>query len=92
MRPAADPLFTSVAEVFGARAVGVVLTGMGRDGADGLRVMRGAGAAALVQDRDTSIVWGMPQMALQLAGADGVVPLPQMAAAIARALAGRAAA
>jgi two-component system chemotaxis response regulator CheB len=49
--------------------------------------MRAAGAAALVQDRETSIVWGMPQMALQIAGADRVVPLEQMAEAIVRALA-----
>jgi two-component system chemotaxis response regulator CheB len=73
-RPAVSQLFRSVASVCGAQAVGVLLTGMGRDGADELKVMRERGALTIAQDRDSSVVHGMPGEAIRIGGALHVLP------------------
>jgi two-component system chemotaxis response regulator CheB len=75
-------LFASAADTFGANAIGVILTGMGRDGAEGLRRIRAAGGKAVIQDRESSIIYGMPQAAMETAGADRVVAVSEMARAI----------
>ncbi|GLC26473.1 chemotaxis-specific protein-glutamate methyltransferase CheB [Roseisolibacter agri] len=82
VRPSADLLFASAASTFGGATLGVVLTGMGRDGADGLLAVRRAGGRAIVQARETAVVPGMPDSALARAGADVVAPLDALAAAV----------
>jgi two-component system chemotaxis response regulator CheB len=85
-RPAVDVCFMSVARAAGTNAVGVLLTGMGRDGAAGLRAMRDAGAHTLAQDESSSVVYGMPKVAVELAAAVEIVALDQVAARIGAAL------
>ena len=81
-RPSVDVLFSSVAETAGPDAVGVLLTGMGSDGAQGLLRMKRAGARTIAQDEATSVVFGMPREAIRLGAADRVLPLPRIAGAI----------
>ena len=87
VRPAADPLFLTVAEHFGGASVGVVLTGMGRDGAAGLRAIRQAGGGTITQDRSTSVIFGMPHAAAEWA--EAVLPLPQISGGVEREVARR---
>ena len=79
-------LFGSVAKYVGSNAVGVMLTGMGADGADGMLEMRQAGAQTLAQDQATSVVFGMPKAAYERGGAQRLVPLPEIPDAIVGAL------
>lgn len=78
-RPSVDVLFRSVAQCVGRNATGVILTGMGKDGARGLKEMRDAGACTIAQDERTSVVWGMPGEAVRIGGAELVAPLEQVA-------------
>jgi len=86
VRPAADVLFASVARAFGDAAVGVVLTGMGSDGARGALAIKRAGGDTIIQDEATSVVWGMPGSAVKLDAGKRVVPLGLVAAEIRRSI------
>jgi two-component system, chemotaxis family, protein-glutamate methylesterase/glutaminase len=83
-RPSATLLFRSLARVFGPRAAGVVLSGIGRDGADGLADLRAAGGLTVAQDEATSAVYGMPRAARESGAATHVLPLPEIAPLLAR--------
>jgi two-component system chemotaxis response regulator CheB len=78
-RPSVDVLFHSCAQALGRNAVGVILTGMGDDGARGLKAMRDAGAGTIAQDADSCVVFGMPREAIELGAAAEVLPLPEIA-------------
>lgn len=74
-RPAVDPLFRSAAEVYGARALAVILTGMGEDGLRGAKALKSRGATILAQDEKSSVVWGMPGAVVRAGLADLVLPI-----------------
>ena len=84
VRPAADVTFNSLAVAYGARAVGVVLTGMGRDGALGLSAIKAAGGRTVAQDRGSSTVYGMPRAAVEMGVVDEVVSLDRLGRAVTR--------
>lgn len=81
-RPSVDVLFRSVARTAGAHALGIIMTGMGNDGAHALKEMHDAGATTIAQDKASSIVFGMPMEAIKLGAVDYTLPLNQIAAAI----------
>jgi two-component system chemotaxis response regulator CheB len=81
-RPSVDVAFRSAARCVGRGAAAALLTGMGRDGALGLREMREAGARTYAQDRDSSAVWGMPRAALELGAVAETTPLSQIATSL----------
>ena len=85
-RPSVTRLFESAAAAAGPRAVGVLLTGMGRDGAQGLRSLRDAGGRTFCQDESTCVIYGMPRAAVELAAAELVLPIDELAEAIVHAL------
>ncbi len=85
-RPSVDVLFSSVAQEAGAGALGIILTGMGEDGAAGMLKMRRAGARTLAQDEATCVVFGMPREAIQAGAVERVEPLNRIAAAAFRML------
>jgi two-component system chemotaxis response regulator CheB len=79
-KPSVDVLFRSVAQQAGRNAIGVILTGMGKDGATGLKEMREAGCPTIAQDEATSVVWGMPREAVALGAAAHVLGLNEIPA------------
>jgi len=91
-RPSCDRLLSSVAARCGAKAVGVILTGMGNDGVAGMRAIRDAGGVTLAQDEKTSVIFGMPDLAIRSGCVDRVLPIEEMAAEIVRAAVERGAA
>jgi two-component system chemotaxis response regulator CheB len=83
-RPSVDVLFHSCATTVGRNGIGVILTGMGDDGADGLAAMRRAGARTIAQDEDSCVVFGMPKEAIERGGAEATLPLKDIAPAVMR--------
>ncbi len=83
-RPAVDVLFKSTAQYAGANAIGVILTGMGADGAAGLLEMKNMGAGTVAQDENSCVVFGMPKEAIKLGAVDKVLPIEQIAAQVIR--------
>lgn len=85
-RPAVDPMMQSVAEVYGQRTVGVILTGMGHDGAKGIKAIKEQRGYTIAEDQSTAVVFGMPKSAIELGVVDKVAPLSAIAAEIVKAV------
>lgn len=84
-KPSVDVLFNSVAKVLGDKATGIILTGMGEDGAKGLLEMKRMGARTIGQDEGSSVVYGMPRAAAELGAVDEVAPLDEIASLLSQA-------
>jgi two-component system chemotaxis response regulator CheB len=78
-RPSVDVLMASVAKAYGHRAMGVVLTGMGSDGVEGLRAIRAAGGLTLAESEESCVIYGMPKAAVEAGVVDRAVPLSRVA-------------
>ncbi len=83
-RPAVDILFFSIANIYQDRSIGILLTGIGKDGAEGLNAIKNSGGYTIAQDESTSIVFGMPKAAIELNAVNKILPLTKIAADIAR--------
>jgi two-component system chemotaxis response regulator CheB len=83
-RPSVDVTMRSAAQVFGRRAVGVIMTGMGKDGADGMAAIRAAGGRTMAQDKASCVIFGMPRAAIEAGVVDEVVPLDDLAGKLER--------
>ena len=81
-KPSVDVLFRSVARMAGSNALGIIMTGMGDDGALGLKEMHNAGAATIAEAEETCVVFGMPKEAIQRGAVDNVLPLHDIAASL----------
>ena len=86
LRPAVDPMMVSVAETYGTKAVGVILTGMGHDGAKGMKAIKRLQGRTIAEDQSTSVVFGMPKAAIEAGVVDSILPLPQVAEGIVQCL------
>jgi two-component system chemotaxis response regulator CheB len=86
-RPAVDPMMESVARIYGSKAIGVILTGMGHDGANGMQAIKHQNGQTIAEDQSTSVVFGMPKSAIELGVVDKVAPITGIASEIVKALA-----
>lgn len=82
LRPAVDPMMVSVSETYGIKTVGVILTGMGHDGAKGMQAIKRLRGLTIAEDQSTAVVFGMPKAAIEAGVVDTVLPLPQVAEGI----------
>jgi two-component system chemotaxis response regulator CheB len=79
LRPAVDPMMLSISKQFNSKVVGVILTGMGHDGAKGLLAIKQANGCTIAEDKSTSVIYGMPKAAVECGAVDRIIPLPQVA-------------
>lgn len=86
LRPAVDPMMVSVADIYGAKTVGVILTGMGHDGAKGMQAIKRLHGLTIAEDQSTAVVYGMPKAAIEAGVVDNVLPLSQVADGIVQCL------